>query len=173
MSLSIILLLFVLCSVSSINLNGTMKIFGNDYITSILVNHTEEYANFNRYINYTTVQFRIESDQLIEIVLNKHNSETKEDLGFIASIEVENSDGKKILINSNEEWQCDLDMAIINNTIDTNTELRTKWTNYGISEDAHYISPVIRPVKEDEEDPTPNEIRCYLQMPREELVDWL
>lgn len=43
MSLSIILLLFVLCSVSSINLNGTMKIFGNDYITSILVNHTEEY----------------------------------------------------------------------------------------------------------------------------------
>ena len=91
MSLSIILLLFVLCSVSSINLNGTMKIFGNDYITSILVNHTEEYANFNRYINYTTVQFRIESDQLIEIVLNKHSSETKEDLGFIASIEVENS----------------------------------------------------------------------------------
>ena len=64
-------------------------------------------------------------------------------------------------------------MAIIHNTIDTNTELRTKWTNYGISEDAHYISPVIRPVKEDEEDPTPNEIRCYLQMPREELVDWL
>ena len=79
----------------------------------------------------------------------------------------------KILINSNEEWQCELDMAIINNTIDTNTELRTKWTNYGISEDAHYISPVIRPVKEDEEDPTQNEIRCYLQMPREELVDWL
>ena len=73
MLFSIILLLFVLCSVGSINLNATMKIFGNDCITSILVNHAEEYANYNRYINYSTVQFRIESDQLIEIFLNKYN----------------------------------------------------------------------------------------------------
>ena len=148
MSFSIILIFCILSYAYNINLNATMKIFGNDFISSIFVNHTEVYVNFNRYINYTTVYFIIESDQPIEIILNKVNSETKEDLGFIASIEIENTSGKTTHINSNEEWWCEHDMAIINNTIDTNTELRNKWISYGISEDAHYISSITQPSNE-------------------------
>lgn len=166
-----LLLLGIFISLTTcINLKAKLTIFADDYIPQIFGNQIEISSNVNRYLNRTVCNFPIEQDNLIEITLKKYMLEKKSQMGFIAHLELENEEGLKHHIYSTPyTWFCGSGQPIINEEKDTDQTKRTLWSSYGITEESHYLSPVLT---EAEDNDNNDVVGCWLQIPQEDLVEW-